>query len=276
MREATHRAALFRCRTPAHAAASRNHCGRSHSGILETTSPAARARQRAAQYPDCRPAHRSNSAALLKLNSERTSGMFDLTAADKSAPDMAAEARIMFNRRRRWVSAPLKRGSVDNTAFCAGSWLSDSISMRIPYVLIVSRLAALHLRESHGRVQHRYTQQSHERGQGSWKGTMTLRNQIARSYVEEEAGKERENDSQDVPLDPKEKRGEDARARRDRIGQQPLQRPATIAVVAQHDVHRVDAVRKVVGQNGDRDHRPHRDGCLECQNNGDAVQEAVQ
>src|ERR1700676_1470804 len=178
----THRAAPLRCRTTGDVAASRSHRGRSHPGILETTSPAARARQRAAQYPDCRPAHSSNSAALLKLSSERTRGMSDLTAASSSTADTAAEARIRFNRRCRWVSAPLKRGNVDNTAFCAGSLLSNSISMRIPYVLIVSWLAASHLCESHGRVQHGYTQQCHERGQGSWKGPLAPRNQTPVSY----------------------------------------------------------------------------------------------
>ena len=106
-------------------------------------------------------------------------------------------------------------------------------------------------------------------------GVVALRNQIARADIQKKAGEQRERQAESVAAHGEQARRRDPQGRCRGIQQQPAHGTGSGAVILQHHVHGIDAVRKIVGHHRDR----HRDADgargLECQPDGDSVQQAV-
>src|SRR4051794_24489311 len=74
----------------------------------------------------------------------------------------------------------------------------------------------------------------------------------------------------------KEKRDDDANNWRDRIDQQPAERDRTHSAVLQNKVDGIDAVGKIVRQDGERDYDAERSGNLEGESDADTVEKTME
>ena len=94
---------------------------------------------------------------------------------------------------------------------------------------------------------------------------MALRDKVGGAYVEEEPGKEREQEPEVLVGNPKQERGEDTQDRRGGVSSKPPHRARSVARVFNNHVDGVDAVGKVVCQHRRRHNNAHRGGDLKRQ-----------